>query len=284
MAVAAKIPASPGYDPASLAQGICVEVADGVWAIEYSDVAVTGDPPIRISAKWQIVRSRASGERSTTSPAPLDVGPGSGQWARLEPAIDYDEDGQEEVLFRTGADAGGRSESRGTLMTALASLVTPYGPAEGLDVARLADVDGDERPDILTEGPYTRPSDPACEVPPAEPIYLAAHAESVGFSLSDEVAVAYARRQCPEPPTSLDLDPRAAGSLARLRCARLWGVSEADALGAIRQVCAPEELSGSGCEGLSEGCRRQRELIRWTKATPPLRIGEPWTLRPLAPR
>jgi hypothetical protein len=163
------------------------------------------------------------------------------------------------------------------------SLVTPVFAVRGAAIVRsqvvprnltvvdLRDVDGDGRSDLLTPGPFEAmvPNVHDTPVPDHGPLLLA-HAGPKGYALDDGVARAYAVRVCPVRPTRLVL-PLGAGSpgapddappfwlsehraeaLARVVCARLWGLSRAS-------------LEAAGLPAF---------LTHWVSVRPPLSLGD----------
>ncbi|APR86813.1 hypothetical protein A7982_12162 [Minicystis rosea] len=275
-----KIPRRDDFSPDWFAEHVCVATPRGLWAIAYDHVKVTpvagpsadSSGSVEIDAPWSLVHVDAAGKRTAMHGGTLHIASYRAADARVFEPFDYDGDGDDEVLLRTSHGSWSAGESEGHVMTARGGTVTRYAPAASIDVAGVEDVDGDGRPDLLTFGPY-RPETQWCsfEPDPAGRVELVAHALPGGdFSLKDAAASAFAKRACPAKPTALTVDKFDAGSMTAVRCARLWGRSEAEAVRAIRRTCTGQ-LEQCGQHGKGN-CLHFDAMMAWAKATPPLQL------------
>lgn len=278
-------PFSESSSPDSLAVDICVPVKDGVWAVEYRDATARptqspsgyGSDWTEVRATWRLVRAYADGHRLLGTESQIEVAPFSVRgFGHVTSAFDYDGDGEDEVLLGTDSSNIYGGITIGTLWTVRNGMVTPFLPAQGINIEGLEDVDDDGRPDIVTLGPYQPESAPLCTDGNYRQVFsLIAHSTSTGFSFTDRVAADYAKKLCPRPPGKLDINPDLVDSLSAVRCARLWGMSSADALRAIHAKCQHqlENPEGLFCpERVRNACLLFDVLESWAKATPPLRL------------
>ncbi len=151
--------------------------------------------------------------------------------ARLEKvfSFDYDGDGIEEIMLRCGSSVWEDSGARLGLWTFREGTVAAYSPASGIDLADTADQDGDGRPDLISFERYWLSEECGDAPPPVGTPAVLFHSLPDGtFSAHDEVAGAFLRVACPEPPGALLLeenDCAAFHTRGRIACARLWGAS-----------------------------------------------------------
>lgn len=212
-------------------------------------------------------------------------------------AFDYDGDGTREiVLVVSGKYHEGETWAWGRVYTVAKGGVAPYPPAASVPFSSVVDEDADGRPDLLGGEPYDDVFENCCsgfasqlEGPP-----LLAHALTDGsFSRTDGVAIAVAKRACPEPPKEIVAGGAAwdVGAVhTAVACAKLWGVDDAKILGAIDKAFGtgsksrpskPKAGTASSAPALPDGCdmnhctstRETREHAQaWLAVTPPLRL------------
>ncbi len=272
----------------TLAFDHCAATAAGAWSLVPRRFAAHGDPAFddgksceRIDIEVALVHLGApndAGEptRSERVPfadvpdfaEPVDAGLAA-NWSRvtsswgshsLDPPlfVDYDGDGELEVILKADSDDEGYDPSWFEIDTFRAAPgagahVVPYPPARGLLVDDVCDVDADGRFDLMTRGPYaavTSLDGPGNDVPVVPAIFVQ-HARTDGsFSDRDEVARQALRMTCPDTPSSPP--PTAGGEIEdtarELVCARLHGVSAETLRARLLPTCAALCHKTIGCE------------------------------------
>jgi hypothetical protein len=275
-----KIPRRDDFSPDTFAEDLCVTTPRGTWTIEYTAVTAKTEPPpsdlmappVHIYAPWRTLHISAAGVRAVAPGGTLYIAGYSAQFADLSDAFDFDGDGDDEVLLRTGYERWDERERSGQLLTARGGSIAPYPRAAGINIQFMDDIDEDGRPDLLTFGPYV-PESTSCGPEPnsQQYVYLAAHSLlGGGFSMTDAEAIAYAKRACPEKPRAIEIDKLGANSMLDVRCARLWGMSSQDAVKAIQKACSGQ-LEQCGQHGKGD-CLHFDALMAWATATPSIRL------------
>jgi hypothetical protein len=185
--------------------------------------------------------------------------------------VDYDQRGEEEVIFATRSSeekcAGEKFYLDPLAIFALRDgKIVPYDARWHQRFDRLEDIDGDGRPDLIYR-PYRTAEDLEAECPEAheggahDPFVhgpeFAAHAlPQGGFSTVDDKARDYARRACPQRP-------RGAVGGDGVLCARLWGVQA--------KVVLREHFGDRPCTGC-EDCATRRRTTSWVERQPPVHL------------
>ncbi|WP_257454606.1 VCBS repeat-containing protein [Archangium lipolyticum] len=171
-------------------------------------------------------------------------------------AIDMDGDQHPELFIRAGQQlASGERQSAGTLLRAEHDAIREYLPAHDYTIDDVQDFDADGRPDLLLG--FVLRGDPAIKrcAPRQQSwgtlVFLGHTLPDGGLSLTDEVAVRYARQQCPtrpEPPYY-----RKGQSLADVThayyCARLWQIDSDTLKKSFQDACRSQTRQMARCEG-----------------------------------
>jgi hypothetical protein len=279
--LASKIPRNDAYSPDFYdSDRHCVATSDGVWAAAPRDVTTkaapaanryTG-PTVTIRGLWLLVHESSSGARIEGAPIHFTIGAYSGEDREVSSPFDYDHDGTDEVIVKHVADGVGYARSEGSLWTVREGVIVPYERAKSIDILDVVDLDGDGRPDLLTLGPYHPDPAPACEGIDANPrpiVPLVAHSlPDGGFSMTDEVAVKFAAKECSSAPAKIEVSWSGGEEpLRAIRCARLWGASETQVTAAVHRTCSHE---ATDCAPRKSVCLGYETMMAWARATPPL--------------
>lgn len=147
--------------------------------------------------------------------------------------FDFDGDGEPEVHVAASYGHEGVSERADELLRFHAGQITPYRDTPQLGFHTLKDETSDGRPDLLLSrsliGGYSCGSGFSAD---GSGLTFLAHSLPDGsFSLDDAEARAYARKQCPAPPSSLT-------SFQDVLCARIWGRSPQELERRVRATAA----------------------------------------------
>jgi hypothetical protein len=227
--------------------GRCFATRAGAWAVSFDAVRFNPDE-VEVRAHFAVVHltEGATGPRpaeAASIASPLFGAPDGPSLAPSENYVlnlgayvtdifaptlfDYDGDGEDELLFNMQAyvSEGVTSRAKGIVFTYRDGAVSSYEPAARFAWVSTSDIDHDGRPDLLV--PYIG-------------INLAAHALADGtFSTGDGAASAHARSVCPPGRRAVFVEPSPQGGIGwNGPCARVWGVTEADALRAIGRRCS----------------------------------------------
>jgi hypothetical protein len=214
---------------------------------------------------------------------------------RLQVVSDYDGDGAPEAVVWTGRlGQEVRSAARGVLWSFAHGSVAPFSAVGGLgiapfevdpnaptDAAPLSDLDGDGRIDLLGYGPFFGVFKQGCGVIESFDALgprLAWHALADGtFSDSDRMARAYARRQCPAPPTHIlafgehEIDRRT--TFLNLACARLWNVPPRAVHTETKTACAELRPPSADCDAPRKcAAEALAVLAAWAKKRAPFTL------------
>lgn len=192
--------------------------------------------------------------------------------------FDYDGDGEDELLVMGHDQTNeGPKDPIGQIVTFKSGAVSLYGPAGTLPFFRVGDVDKDGRPDLVAYGPYRSRVPARCNGTPivASGPSLLMHSKSDGtFSWNDTEAVAFDKTACDKPGFVVARDDEKRvddeQTFVNLACARLWGMTEAQAASAAMLQC--HVLVGeSSCKDTAlTSCVYPNELKAWAKVAPPL--------------
>jgi hypothetical protein len=169
-----------------------------------------------------------------TQPGDFSVDESERQQFQTHHAVfDWDGDGVPELFLNVSLALSAADVSAGCIWTYRDGRVQPFEPARNLNIVRTRDVDGDGRDDLevsigggryLPRGGYRQVE---CST-----LTLIAHSLPNGsFSLTDQVAVEYARRSCKTPSDALSTH-------VDVLCARVSGMNVASIMRAIDRGCA----------------------------------------------
>ncbi len=232
-------------DPHVEAVGRCFHAGRGAWVLEPGAARVRrgrdlADEPIRwIEVGWtlafvqpdgRVLRRRIAGARAS--------------WSVF---FDFDGDGTAEAGLRI---PGGGDHARSTLYTVHDGAIVPYAPGAGVDAEVPHDVDGDGRPDFLTDSPFTTPNTCGPSVFYGVPEVVHALADG-GFSRDDAVAREWMRQRCAGvTPASaerlIEGGPPFREIVGRIGCLRYLGVP-AEALQRALDAQWPAESTEDHC-------------------------------------
>ncbi len=175
------------------------------------------------SVSYELVFVSSSGERTTSKPRTWE---NSDETTRSEVAaqFDFDGDGRDElVLDDLSHDNGSPPFYSMEVLRATGSVVEDY--PVGFHVDQTTDADGDGRPDFVTNTYFSAGGKCAHGIGNASDILgvpLLVHSLPGGkFTMSDDVARRWAKRECPAAPTAFQ-------SAVDVSCSRLWGRSADD--------------------------------------------------------
>lgn len=261
----------------------CYGAAEGAWAFAVARAVRVPLPdaggyttevdvrPVYVSADGR-QRPGATLLRLTTSTARFaelvsvaDVG-----------VFDWDGDGRAELYFREGHEQEengnevGRRERWWTFAARGTAAPTEFAP-EAARAVRVADVDGDQRPDLVLRSPWVAVG--PCGIGDVDfpgPMLLLHSLRGGDFSGDDAAAHGYVARQCRERPARLiegdpDNDHPADQAGYRVACARWWGRSAAQVAAEINRTYPPTPDGGDP----PLRCFPQEELLRLAAIDPP---------------
>jgi hypothetical protein len=281
--------ARPRYT-AAVGLGSCVGSPDGAWAVTLERLGPTERD--MVYGTFSLVHGLPDGKDVRFRPWPLSKTPGSAfanfglhaesicyQAPRVMGSFDWDGDGDEEIVLAVESSGHETWEFDSEVFSFKDGAVVPYGPAAGLVIDEVRDVDGDGRPDLLTSGPY---SDVTVDLGAGfaatrlvEKMFVAHSLADGRFSLDDSVAARAVAKWCPRPPLDDEPDANADGDLEAARkrrvtsllCARIRGRSGALLAADIRRDCAPVDASRT-----QPYCSDKDMLLKWVAKAPPLRL------------
>ena len=243
----AAILSSPTGDCAELATGLPIEEVrkqllhvsrdpffqychegHGTWAVVVAGAVLSesyleGGPSCGSAISYQLVFISKTGERVTSPTRTWTMLADSSTKAVVEAAFDFDGVGRDELVIshhRSSQSFGGDSSVAALRAT---SVVEPY--PVGYPIEAMTDADKDGRPDFIA--PFFVTSSPCVGLYETfvSGVPLLVHSLADGtFTMSDETARRWARRECPVAPSKKipSSDPEVAS------CKRLWGQSVAD--------------------------------------------------------
>jgi hypothetical protein len=170
------------------------------------------------SVSYELVFVSSSGERTTSKPRTWED---SDETTRSEVAaqFDFDGDGRDELLLDDMFhDNGSPPFFSMEVLRAKGSVVEDY--PVGFHVDQTTDADGDGRPDFVTNTYFSAAGKCAHGTGNAADMLgvpLLVHSLPGGtFTMSDDVARRWAKRECPTAPRALQ-------STVEVSCSRLWG-------------------------------------------------------------
>lgn len=215
----------------------CVQAGRGAWLLQ-PHVSQEQFPEAQVLSGTLMPTYVAEDGKTTRASAKVDIGyasdPELGHNAtpRIMPMMDYDGDGVSELILQVISSRYEEYEERYRVYTFRDGRVRIYPGLENIRIQEVGDYDRDGLLDVVTHAssPWTgrncfgMESQLSVGLPP-----LLYHARSDGtFSPGDEVAAAYLREQCREPPATLIVLDDAEWEITTfeaIACARLWGAS-----------------------------------------------------------
>ncbi len=283
--------------------GRCEESGAGAWGLVVSRLSpMPWDGWNGVQVLFALAHVASDGAR--TQVTPFDAEPDGGAapkhdnlyFSNVDGAeirgfavFDYDGDGTREiVLVVSGKYHEGETWAWGRVYTVAKGGVAPYAPAASLPFSSVVDEDADGRPDLLGGEPYDDVLENCCSGFSSQlegPALLAHSLPDGSFSRTDAVAVAVAKRACPQPPAEIVAGGASwdVGAVhTAVACAKLWGVDDAKILGAIDKAFRPSKPPKSSPVGSlpadcdMNNCTSMRETrqraLGWLAVTPPLHL------------
>ncbi len=195
-------------------------------------------------------------------------------------AFDFDGDGEDEFI------AIAHDQTKDGPRDPLAYIVefkngSPqiYPPSKDLPIFRVEDVDRDGRPDFVSYGPYRARPPARCNGAPSQVVgpALLVHSLANGtFSMTDENAIAFAKQHCEKPGFSVARDDEKRvdddQTFVNIACARLWGMSEAQAVASVQSSCSAIRGDAACKDSSLTSCVYPAEMTAWARAKPPLTL------------
>ena len=262
---------------------LCASTGRFAWAVRV-------DPPAREGSlvRQAVIFSSADGAhaRLESNLDKVDWPPVLGRHTTM---FDLDNDGVPELFSPVPASVRDYEPASRIFVTFKKGIISSYPTGPGYLVDRLADVDGDGRPDLRVRFELGKRT--VCQPGEDEPlrVELVAHGLKDGtFTLDDPMTWAEARRHCPAlpapdtmfvasapptPPDTRDL------SMSYVSCSRLRGKS-ADAVRAELSAACKDSAGAGKCAG---PCRHLADAIAVASFTPPLELKDGRDDRPAAP-
>lgn len=284
-------------DPMSRVQGMNDDViaafdkctktkSGGAWGLGLHDVK-TEAATHGVSAELVVIHVDTKGQKTTLAltgtPRLKDRAFQSHDADRVaidtQMVYDFDGDGDEEFI------AIGHDQTKDGPRDPLAYIVQIkngsaqlYPPANGLPIFRVEDFDRDGRPDFVSYGPYRSRVPARCNNAQAAQVVgppLLIHSLPNGtFSMTDDKALAFAKQQCEKPGFTVARDDQKKvdddQTFVNIACARLWGMSESQAVQAVARSCTAIRGEASCKESSLLSCVYPAEMTQWARAKPPL--------------
>ena len=192
--------------------------------------------------------------------------------------FDFDGDGEEELIV-IGHDQtkDGPRDPMAYIVEFKNGAAQLYAPAKDLPIFRVEDVDRDGRPDFVSYGPYRARIGARCNGQPAQvvgPAMLVHSLPNGTFSMTDDKAIAFAKQHCEKPGFSVARDDEKHvdddQTFVNIACARMWGMSEAQAVSAVASSCTAIRGEASCKDSALTSCVYPAEMTAWARAKPPL--------------
>jgi len=194
--------------------------------------------------------------------------------------FDFDGDGEDEfIAIAHDQTKDGPRDPLAFIVEVKNGTAQIYPPSKDLPIFRVEDVDRDGRPDFVSYGPYRARPPARCNGAPSQvvgPAMLVHSLPDGKFSMTDEKAIAFAKQHCEKPGFTVARDDEKHvdddQTFVNIACARLWGMSEAQAVSSVQSSCTA--IRGeAGCKDTSlTACVYPAEMTAWARAKPPLTL------------
>src|SRR6185312_17172638 len=170
----------------------------------------------------------------------IGLGGNSGGSSVTVEDFDWDDDGENELYIEIAFRAYMTDASRGRIWTFKGGAIEQYARTADYQIRDVEDVDLDGRPDLVGGGTYSSECEGRSSLLTDTVRFLAHSLEKGAFSLKDDSAKLYAKKQCPDPEATVD-------SQKAVLCARAWGRKGVEA--AMEKGCAAvKKKCGHECE------------------------------------
>jgi hypothetical protein len=252
---------------------LCASTGRFAWAVRVDPPAPPGS-----SVQQAVIFSSADGAHGRVESRldKVDWPPVLGRHTMM---FDIDNDGVPEFFAPVPANVRTYEPASRIFVTFKKGAISPYpaGLGAGYLVDRVADIDGDGRPDLRVRFELGKRT--VCQPGEDEPlrVELVAHGLKDGtFTLDDPLTWAEGRRHCPAMPAPDAIfvasappapDPRDL-SMAYISCSRLRGKPAGAVIAELSAACKDSADAGK-CGG---PCRHLADAIAVARFTPPLQL------------
>lgn len=195
--------------------------------------------------------------------------------------FDFDGDGVPEFFTVVPKDVKTFAPAARNLVTFKGGKIASYPTGGSFLVDAVSDLDGDGRGDLRVSFDLGKRTSCQSGDEGRLTVEFAAHGLPGGkFSLTDDVAAAFAARRCPSMPTADAMfgpslepgsDPKDL-SLSYVGCSRLRGKSADAVVAELQAACAPHADATKNCAG---PCRHLADALAVAKFTPPVQAKSP---------
>jgi len=194
--------------------------------------------------------------------------------------FDFDGDGEEEfIVIAHDETKDGPRDPMAYIVQFSGGAAQIYPPSKDLPIFRVEDVDRDGRPDFISYGPYRARVPARCNGAPAQvvgPPMLVHSLPNGTFSMTDARAIEFAKQHCDKPGFTVARDDEKRvdddQTFVNIACARLWGMSEAQAVSAVASSCTAIRGEAGCKESSLTSCVYPAEMTAWARAKPPLSL------------
>jgi hypothetical protein len=193
-------------------------------------------------------------------------------------AFDFDGDGEDEfIAIAHDQTKDGPRDPLAYIVELKNGSAQIYPPSKDLPIFRVEDVDRDGRPDFVSYGPYRARPPARCNGAPSQVVgpALLVHSLPDGkFSMTDEKAMSFAKQHCDKPGFTVARDDEKRvdddQTFVNIACARLWGMSESQAVAAVQSSCTAIRGEAACKDTSLTSCVYPAEMTAWARAKPPL--------------